>query len=178
MYKINKISSADYFSSCPSSILDDISSSTDYSSIFFYEIRFKKDRYVFSNPMEALDLGYAPFFLEINDILFVAFYDRVYGLSLNTGKIRYAMDLEFALVGVEKYDNQFYIITDGNITRVLCSSNPEMCYTFHHGRTLNEGGFVVDYKRINDKILKLIYEDGSIAEYNLYDSTYIYPSSL
>lgn len=122
--------------------------------------------------------GFAPYLVEILDILFIVDYSSVYGLSLNSSKIRFAMDLEFALIGVENYNDQFYIITEGTITGILCATYPEMCYISHHGKTLNEGGFVTDYKRIDTKTLKLIHENGSIAEYSLFDSSYTYPSFL
>ncbi len=129
------------------------------------------DCFYFSHASD-IDIDFAPYFIEIDNILFVAFYDKVFGVSL-LGKIRFAVDLEFTLMGIEERDRELYIITDGDILRVRCSLHPELCHIAHHLYTLNESGFVYEYKRIDGQALKLIYEDGSIAEYSLSDSSFI-----
>lgn len=165
-YSLQNISKQEYIKSPKSSRLnkDDF----ENEKVQYYSIN---NCYYFSN-YGSINYDYAPYFVEINNILFVAFYEKIYGL--NNGQINLALELEFSLVGFEKYGEELFVITDGSIIRIKIDEN--MCYITNIACILSEGGFIVDYKLFEGNVLKLNHEDNTTTDYNLLNSKYIYPS--
>ena len=83
----------------------------DSEHIHFYAITGDILQFFFSN-IGTIDYDFAPYFIEVHNILFVIFYEKIYALSLKTGEMKLAMELEYALVGAEKYGGELIVVTE------------------------------------------------------------------
>ena len=163
-YNISKISKADFILSpmCARLNNNDIDSIT----INYYMINGKILKLYFTH-YGNIDADSVPYFIEESDILFVLFYEKTYALSLKTGQIKMAMELEYALVGVERYTNEVVVITDASIIRIRTDSTSDLCAITNITTIFSTGGFIVDYKTLENGTLKLIHEDSTVTEFQL-----------
>ena len=164
-YNIEEISKAVFVKSPLCERLDD-EGNYDDEQLHFYNIKSSVLNFYFSTS-GTIEYDFAPYFIEKLNILFVAFYANIYALSLKTGKIKLAMELEYALVGAEKYRDEIIIVTDANIIRIRIDEITDICFITDVVGMFSVGGFITDYKILENGILHLTHEDDSTTDYQL-----------
>ncbi len=162
-YQIQEISKNTFLHA---SISTKLNYNVDNERVRFYAITGDTLHFFFSNS-GAIDYDFAPYFVETHNILFVIFYEKIYALSLKTGQIKLAMELEHALVGAEKYDDELIVITDASMIRIRIDEITDICFITDVVGMLCVGGFITDYKILENGILHLTHEDGSVTDYQL-----------